>query len=109
MASAGQRPVGQSRLLLCSSFLLGFSLVMGKGLLLSEGLCCAVGYWILVYWVPADPWILAGLDIFSGAGSSWVIVVWCGFDSLTGLNTNLEPGFAVLFFVKGDIYIYFFK
>ena len=82
---------------------------MGKGLLLSEGLCCAVGYWILVYWVPADPWILAGLDIFSGAGSSWVIVVWCGFDSLTGLNTNLEPGFAVLFFVKGDIYIYIFK
>ena len=81
---------------------------MGKGLLLSEGLCCAVGYWILVCRVPADPWILAGLDIFSGAGSSWVIVVWCGFDSLTGLNTNLEPGSAVLFFLSREIYIYIY-
>lgn len=52
-------------ILLCSRFLLGFSLVMGKGLLLGEeGLCCAVGYWIPVYRVPADPQMLAGLDIF---------------------------------------------
>ena len=64
----GTKFLVQSGFLLCSRFLLGFSLVMGKGHLLSEGLCCAVGYWIPVCWVPADPQMLAGPDVFSGAG-----------------------------------------